>query len=357
MYAESLPVDIPNKLVSQLLPLNIMSEEDNTDLLDENGITEYRSLLGKFAFLQHTRFDLSLPISFYGSFSHAPTVKMMRLLNKSCQYAKSTASSGIEFHFSKESDFVLHAYCDASFGSHLKHAQSGYLIFVNNIPIAWKSVRQRRVCHSTVKAECEAMHSCIDMCILLMYFMSELKFSVDATIFSDSLDLINLLMSDYPKPREKHMIIELKRMQRKLNLVDKEINKLVNPLLSLSDLFVFYEKNPISLRHIRGENNIADAFTKPLDVNILRRYLVSNLAISMNNVEFNVKIDAEILDDINEVNEDYDEFSLDCKYDYKRIAPVYVQKLVAKQPSVQRIIRTRNIPKRLTYGENFKQIA
>ena len=49
--------------------------------------------------------------------------------------------------------------------------------------------------------------------------MSELKFSVDTTIF----------------------IIELKRMQRNLNLVDKEINK-----------FVFYENNPISLRHIRA---------------------------------------------------------------------------------------------------------
>ena len=52
-----------------------------------------------------------------------------------------------------------------------------------------------------------------------------------------------------------------------------------------------------------GEDYIADAFTKPLDVNILRRYLVSNLAISMNNLEFNVKTDAEIFDYIHEVND------------------------------------------------------
>ena len=130
--------------------------------------------------------------------------------------------------------FVLNAYCDASFGSHMKQAQSGHLIFLKNVLISWKSCQQ-----NTVKAECKSMHICIDDCIILMYFMYQLKFIVDTTISSDSLNLIKLLSSDYPRPKEKHMLIKLREMQNAISSNNEEVQKLVTPLLSLGDLFSF----------------------------------------------------------------------------------------------------------------------
>ena len=73
-----------------------------------------------------------------------------------------------------------------------------------------------------------------------------------------------MLGSDYPRPREKHMLIKLRQMQDAISLSNKEVNKLVTPLLSLGDLLNFYDDNPISLRHIRGDSNPSDALTKPL---------------------------------------------------------------------------------------------
>lgn len=53
--------------------------------------------------------------------------------------------------------------CDSSFGSHKSpHAQTGYIIAVNGMPVSWRSAKQLRVAHSTCKAGFEAMHECVD---------------------------------------------------------------------------------------------------------------------------------------------------------------------------------------------------
>ncbi len=54
---------------------------------------------------------------------------------------------------------------------------------------------------------------------------------------------------------------------------DKEVQKPVVPLLSVQDLFSFYSDNPISIRHIPGSENPADAFTKPVDLRLLIKYM------------------------------------------------------------------------------------
>ena len=48
-------------------------------------------------------------------------------------------------------------------------------------------------------------------------------------------------------------------MKLALNYTEKEVQRLVTPLLSLSDLFSFYANNQIPLRHIPGGENPAES--------------------------------------------------------------------------------------------------
>ena len=276
-YADSLPVDSPRSPIEVPLNRNVLQEEDKSKILSESEATQYRSLLGTLAHLRHTRIDLKFALSFFGRGNREPTDRMYRLLYRTTQYAKSTANLGIRIPVKYASHFILTAWSDASLGSYINHAQEGFIICVNDVPISWRSNKQERVCHSSVKAEADALHSCIDHSILLMYFIHQLKCTVDATIFSDSLDLIKLLSSDHPHPRERHMLIQLREMQKRLALSDKEVKKLVLPLLSTQDMFQFYSDSPISLRHIAGPTNPADAFTKPVDVSLLLPFMTKVL--------------------------------------------------------------------------------
>ena len=176
-YASSLEVEHCG-ILQNPLPLNVLHEEDNSPLLTGRSIKAYRSLRGCYAYLQHTRPDLCFSISFFGKVTHAPTERMFRLLYRACQYAKQTSKRGLKWNVHPSSTVTIKSWCDASFGSHINSAQTGFIVCIDDVPIIWKSGVQKRSHHSTVKAECESMHDCIDRLLLLIYFLSELQLRV-----------------------------------------------------------------------------------------------------------------------------------------------------------------------------------
>lgn len=274
LYSSNFDVNDCDKIMNPL-PLNVLSEEDNSRLLVDNEIEAYRSFLGKLIFIQHTRPDLVFSISFFGKYSKNPTERAYRLLYRTMQFAKQTCNRGIRYNIKYSNLINIKSWCDSSFGSYLNNAQTGYIICIDESPICWRSGVQRKVHHSTVKAECESMHDCIDRVILLAYFYSEFNFDVECSVYSDALDLVKLLASDHPKPIEKHMVIELKEMQKKLKFDDKELKKLVVPLLSVKDLLGYFSGKKIGLFHIPGKTNPADALTKPIDLyTLVSRFMV-----------------------------------------------------------------------------------
>jgi hypothetical protein len=145
---------------------------------------------------------------------------------------------------------------------------------MNGMPVAWKSAKQARVAHSTVKAECLALHVCIDFLVLYLVFLKYLsKAKISCSLFSDANDLVLLLTSAHPHPIEKHMLIDLRAMQDKLH-GERDPSKLLVPIMAVRDLkgsSVDYSGIPIELSHIDGASNPADAFTKPMSVSLLQQ--------------------------------------------------------------------------------------
>jgi hypothetical protein len=69
------------------------------------------------------------------------------------------------------------------------------------------------------------------------------------------------------------MIIAIRHLQSFLNASAKEVNQLIVPLLSLSDLFNYYPFSPIRIQHFPGSTNPADALTKPVPDTYISQFL------------------------------------------------------------------------------------
>ena len=121
------------------------------------------------------------------------------------------------------------------------------------------------------------MHDCLDKLILLSYFLSELQVSLKSVIYTDSMDLVKLIKADHPKPAARHMLIELRAMQEKLNLSEKEVKKLVVPVRSLHDMLNFIPSRNINLEHVHGNVNPSDPLSKPVDLSVLVNNFMSTL--------------------------------------------------------------------------------
>jgi hypothetical protein len=140
--------------------------------------------------------------------------------------------------------------------------------------VDWKSGKQTRVAHSTLRAECESLHKCVDHVMALGFFLRQIGFSVDCEIFTDSHNLVTLLTKPSPRPGEDSFLPELLLLQRKLAgtaeaISDKDVRAAVVPLMAARDLVVDCSLAcgvPTSVIFIPGSVNPADALTKPRDV-------------------------------------------------------------------------------------------
>jgi hypothetical protein len=279
-YAKSIVV-AKGAVPSMPVPEGALKEEDNSAMLaGEGAVKGYRSMLGKFAYLAHTRPDLCFAVSYFGKFANNPTERARALLEDAVRYAQATADRGVWFPFRARStpEVEIVAWCDASFGSYSgAYAKSGYVITVNGCAAQWHSGKQRTVARSTLKAETCALHECVDVITMVGYFYRQFGLAVRSTLFSDADNLLMLLRSPHPRPGEWSLIPLLKVLQKKLagtpeSLSDKELRDLVVPILSAEGLLThcgYALGNAVVLRFVSGVENPADVLTKPREVSLL----------------------------------------------------------------------------------------
>jgi len=101
--------------------------------------TPYRRLIGKLNFLTHTRPDIAFSVQHLSQFLQAPRHPHMKAAIHVLQYLKNEPALGI--FLSKSPTFDLLAYCDADWAacSHTRKSVSGFVIFLGNTLISWKS--------------------------------------------------------------------------------------------------------------------------------------------------------------------------------------------------------------------------
>ena len=263
-YALSLqPQDGP--IPKQPLPSNILEVEDQSPVLtDPKEITKYRSDLGAYAYLATTsRPDLIYSSTFFSRFSQQPTEFSVRILHAAMRYAQATADVSLMIKKSNNDVLRLNCHVDASFGSSTNiYPQTGFIVMNKNVPICWRSHKQKRVARSTTRAELLALEEAVDYLIYIKPFLELFWTTVHLEVCTDSADVVHLLNSVHAKPSEKSLIHKIRELHGKLIVV---------PLYALAESA---KADKIIVSHIPGTLNVADALTKPMDVSAIYKRLL-----------------------------------------------------------------------------------
>eukprot|EP00388_Colpodella_angusta_P011031 GDKJ01028456.1.p1 GENE.GDKJ01028456.1~~GDKJ01028456.1.p1 ORF type:complete len:219 (+),score=19.19 GDKJ01028456.1:77-658(+) len=139
---------------------------------------------------------------------------------------------------------------------------TGWIVFLNDGVMAWRSKKQQRVGRSSLKVELIAMHDLLDYLEWFANLAKHVNKSVDIHIYTDSNDLVKLLEAKNPKPTEKSILYDILEMQQVLGNV---------PSASLLDSWKTLKSlsRKVSISHIPGDVNPADALTKACDAQSL----------------------------------------------------------------------------------------
>ena len=218
----------------------------------------YRSEVMKFLYLAtRTRPDLLFTTAVLASRANNPSVDDFHKLSRMAQYVHAT--SGDTIRFSKEGDFEITGFADASFASHPDaKGHSGYAIFIDNVSaaIACKSIKQRSVAHSSMEAELIALHDMLRHILWVRDVADELyirkKKSDPIKIAQDNIPAINAVTSD------------MGSLQGRSKFIDRR----------LFTVHEYIANGQIEVYHCRTDDMVADLLTKSIIGQRARRFKV-----------------------------------------------------------------------------------
>lgn len=170
--------------------------------------------------------------------SHLTQVK--RIL----KYASGTSEFGMMYSHSSHSNLVV--YCDADWADSAddRISTSRGCFFLGNNLISWFSKKQNCVPLSTVEGEYIVAGSSCSQLLWMKQMLTEYNVKQDImTLYCENLSVINIFKNPIQHSRTKH-----------IDICHHFIKDLV-------------EERVVTLEHVATENQLADIFTKALDVN------------------------------------------------------------------------------------------
>jgi hypothetical protein len=144
----------------------------------------------------------------------------------------------------KNDYYTIKAFCDSDYAGdyETRRSTSGYIIYVNDSPISWKSKGQERVAYSSTEAEYIAMSDASKEIMFIIQLLQQmnLKVKLPATLHVDNIGAIYLSSSQMSSQRTKHIDIRHHGIKE------------------------YIEDGFIEVVFVKSENNDSDIFTKNL---------------------------------------------------------------------------------------------
>ncbi|KAJ1253553.1 hypothetical protein BS78_K236100 [Paspalum vaginatum] len=228
-----------------------MSTQTTLDADEEGEVVdqrEYRGMIGSLLYLTVTRPDIQFTVCLCACFQATPRLSHRQAMKRIIRYLKYTPELGL--WFSSAALLSLRGYSDADFvGCRLERkSTSGTCQFLGSSIVSWSSRKQSSVATSTTEAEYFAAASCCSQLLWMKSTLSDFGLSFrKIPLLVDSTSAISVAKNPILNSRTKHIDVR----------------------------FHFfgdhYEKGDIDLIHVETENQLADIFTKPLDLSIFAR--------------------------------------------------------------------------------------
>jgi hypothetical protein len=232
-----------------------LSKKDSPDVVDPKLQRRYRMILGYLGFLvQMTRPDLAFAYAELSKFLACPGEVHLEQAERCLAYLVGTVDRGITYSAPRKSKLnTLEAWVDSDYAADpdTRRSVTGYVVVLNNGPVAWKAKRQACVTLSSAEAEFVAASVC---CVEVLYLRSILRgFGYvqrePTTVWEDNASAI--AMSNNPINPDKSRHIDT-RFHFLRDMVKAKL---------------------IKLRKVPGTENVADALTKALDGVTLEKHV------------------------------------------------------------------------------------
>ncbi|KAL6321960.1 hypothetical protein AAG906_035874 [Vitis piasezkii] len=125
----------------------------NGELLSNH--RSYRRLVGRLIYLAVTRPDLAYSVHILSQFMQEPRIEHWEAALRVVRYLKGTPGQGILLR--ADSDLSLQGWCDSDWAACpvTRRSLSGWLVFLGQSPISWKTKKQHTVSRSSAEAESE----------------------------------------------------------------------------------------------------------------------------------------------------------------------------------------------------------
>lgn len=233
---------------SPMIP-NLKLTAEGKELRDP---TVYQRLVGRLIYLANTRPDISFAVSRVSQFMHRPCQPHLDAVYHILRYLKSCPGLGLFYASGSQTD-SLACYSDSDYGGACDgRSTTGFCAFRGTHLISWKSKKQAVVSRSSAEAEYRALALGTCEIIWLRSILGELGFPVTSpsTLYCDNRSAIQLASDSVLHERTKHIEIDVHFLREKVSC------GIVTPLF------------------VRTREQVADVFTKPVTLSILRDSVV-----------------------------------------------------------------------------------
>ena len=249
------------KTTTPAVPGSHLHKDDNVRDLNEKEHNEFRSGQGVINYLQKVRPDCANAIRETASHMSAPNEVHQKELQRIMDYINSTperclqlAPTGI-WNGERETELQLRGVSDSDFGKNEDNRKSvtGYVVYLNDAPVAFKSSTQQTVSLSSAEAELNALVSCAQELLYVMNLLESMELTVNKpmVIKCDNKGTVAVAHNWVVSGRMRHVAIK-KNFMRELE-----------------------EKNIIHVEWIEGVKNEADAFTKNVNGVKLKEFMTN----------------------------------------------------------------------------------
>jgi len=214
---------------------------------DEDGVaidqSLYKSMIGSLLNLTASRPDITFVVGVCARYQAEPKMSHLTQVKRILKYINDTSDYGILYYHSENS--MLIGYCDADWAGSAddRKSTSGGCSFLGNNMVSWFSKKHNSVSLSTAEAEYIAAGSSCSQLLWMKQMQKENKVEQDVlTLSCDNLSAINISKNPIQHSRTKHIDIRHHFIR---DLVEKKI---------------------VTLEHVATQEQLADIFTKALDV-------------------------------------------------------------------------------------------
>ncbi|XP_065859997.1 uncharacterized mitochondrial protein AtMg00810-like [Euphorbia lathyris] len=210
-----------------------------------SNITSYRQLIGKLLYITHTRPELSYIVNTLSQHLNQPTTDDLARAHRILRYLKGTIGLGL--FFPAENNLQLQAFSDSDWAScpESRRSITGYIVFLGNAIISWRSKKQSTVSRSSSEAEYRALASTSCELHWLTNLLKDITCTplTSAMLFCDNISALHIAHNPVFHERTKHIDIDCHVVRERVKWGLLRLMPIPSSL-QLADLFTKAQHSP-----------------------------------------------------------------------------------------------------------------